>query len=228
MTENATAPDAAVEDLRDPYEIQAEAQKKALAEKPKKKAQKDMPGKKNRVRKYVAKAGKERPCGICGVIIAPNDPRTKYCLKCGKEVAAEAARTKGGRPPMDETEVRLKLRPWLKMGLNLKQACFEAEIGYQNLVDKKKNWDGFDEFVAGCKEYAVIKAKRNLSLILNDPKSKNGFAATKFVLETLAKDEEGNPEFSKHVDVTTAGKPVYGEVAPEKKSALEALLSFRL
>jgi hypothetical protein len=44
-------------------------------------------------------------------------------------------------PEQNKEDTKEKLRPFLRMGLNLREACLEAEVGYHTILEKKKTWE---------------------------------------------------------------------------------------
>lgn len=172
------------------------------------------------------KAGKVRPCAMCQKPHEFGDPRSKYCPICAKIVAAEAALEGGTGKALKQSEVEEKLRPFLRIGLNLKEACLEAEYDYGNIIEKKKEWKGFADFIERHQNYAIIKAKRNIFEINSGGKDnvygpKEIARTSRWLLERRRPNEYG-PR------VSVAGTVATAELDDKKKALMGALLAATL
>lgn len=124
------------QDEEDPDEKQArETRERIAAEKEAKKNEKRKPSTSRK-----SKGLQKRKCERCKNDIQPKDPRTRFCMPCANIVKKEKAQAGGGRPPADQDTYQEKLRPFLRLGLNLKEACLEAEVGYATVLEKTKTW----------------------------------------------------------------------------------------
>lgn len=202
------------QDEEDPDEVKAREIKAKLeakkAEKPKRKP--------STSRK--SKGMKERKCERCDTRIIPKDPRTRMCKECAKKAFNESKSRGGLANAWDQKEVEEKLRPFLRLGLNLKEAALEAEVGYQTLFEKMKTWQNFAEFIERHQNYAIIKAKRNIfnNLGAND---KETVATSKWLLERRRPNEYG-PK----VGITGTLNHIE-QLNPEKQAILAALIAQR-
>jgi len=144
------------QDEEDPDEKQArETKAKLEAEKAEKQKRKPSTSRKS-------KGLKERKCERCDTRIIPKDPRTRMCKPCAKKAFDESKSRGGLSNAWNQKDVEEKLRPFLRLGLNLKEACLEAEVGYQTVFEKMKTWPNFADFIERHQNYAIIKAKRNI------------------------------------------------------------------
>jgi len=180
---------------------------------------KESPANKYRKRKSYGKW--PRPCHRCQKDFSPADIRARYCQPCGKIVAAEAGRDKGGQPPLLQEDVEERLRPFLRLGLNLKESCLEAELGYQTIVEKKKVWHWFAEFIERHKNFSIIKAKRAIYDAVSDKLHKENNSTAKWLLERRRSEEYGTKvEVKWNLNYTE-------ELSEEKKLLLTELLARR-
>jgi hypothetical protein len=213
----------AAQDEPDPDEVKAQeakaaiAAKKAMTPKEKKKA---YPSTRNRNRKCVGKANETRPCHLCQKPWHAADPRAKYCPECVPKILIDCGRRGGESHAFTQDDIEERLRPFLRIGLNLKEACLECEIDYGNIVEKKKLWPGFAEFIERQQNYTAIKAKRNLfaNLAAND---KETVATSKWLLERRRPDEYGS-KISLEGNITTTEN-----LSEEKRMILQALIASR-
>jgi hypothetical protein len=167
-----------------------------------------------------SKGLKDRKCERCEVIITPKDPRTRMCKACAKKAFDESKSSGGQARALDQKETEEKLRPFLRLGLNLKESCLEAEVGYSTILEKTKTWTNFAEFIERHQNYAIIKAKRNIfnNLGAND---KETVGTSKWLLERRRPNEYG-PK----VDITGSLNHIE-QLSPEKQAILAALIAQR-
>lgn len=115
------------------------------------------------------------------------------------------------------------MRPFLRIGLNLKEACLEAEIGYSTVQEKKREWIGFADFIERHQNYAIIKAKRNIFEINSGGKEniygpKEIARTSRWLLERRRPNEYG-PR------VNLGGAVATVELDTKKKALMGALLA---
>lgn len=187
---------------------------------------KEYPSNKNRERTSHGKKGKTRPCEMCQKPHEFGDPRSKYCPVCAKIVAAKAAMEGGTGKVLKQSEIEEKLRPFLRIGLNLKEACLEAEVSYTTIVEKKKEWIGFADFIERHQNYAIIKAKRNIYEI-NAGGKENPYGPKEIARTSRWLLERRRPnEYGPRVNV--AGTVATAELDDKKKALMGALLAATL
>lgn len=158
-------------------------------------------------------------CERCKKHINPKDRRTLHCPECGKIVAAEKAKL-WWRPPLDQEETQEKLRPFLRLDYNLKEACLECELSYGTIQEKLKTWDGFADFVERHRNFASLKAKKVLVKNLMDGSEKS-IDTAKWLLQRRKRDEYGDS-----LDVKSKSS-IDISLPPQQQEALETLLLLR-
>lgn len=177
--------------------------------------------KRAKARKVEGKKGVARPCKRCKTPHTFADSRSKYCPKCAKIIAAEAAMEGGHMHGLVQKEVEEKLRPFLRIGLNLKESCLEAELVYSTIVEKKKEWNGFSDFIERHMNYPIIKAKRNIFAINSDAQKwgvKETAKTSRWLLERRRPNEFG-PKVQLEGTVLTA------QLDENKQAIMNALLA---
>lgn len=113
-----------------------------------------------------------------------------------------------GRPSELNDELFLKIRGLVLDGKNMKEVAEILEIPYKTMEGwVYRNYEGFaDKMLAYKHEKLIQKAETNLDLLLDGEDDKIKADLSKFVLETLAKQ---NYSKKTETDVTSGGKPIF-------------------
>jgi hypothetical protein len=131
----------------------------------------------------------EKECPICHIFFKPRRQNQRTCCaECGALAVQEFA----WRPPeYDQADVEQKLWPFLRIWLNLKEACLECDFPYSTIQQKRTEWTWFANFIEKCQNYIVIKAKQKLFKHMSqdwwdDPQDK---ITTRWLLERKRPEE---------------------------------------
>lgn len=125
--------------------------------------------------------------------------------------------SKMGRPTIiDDTRIAILIQSFHD-GLNIQQACWQADISADAYYDRRAKDPDFADIMKRAQDFLSMNARANVTKAIK----KGELKTTRWYLERKAKDE-----FSSRTEVTgKGGKPLIGGIEPEAKDRLDKILA---